>query len=135
MKTIAPEKMLSLVGVDNAESDRMAGEFESVAPLFARNDGWLHREVQAGRVTAEQIQFNAAPAFLVWHHTDGDCKWINAIQSYDSGYSSDIGFIGIQRIAERDGCKFIRFLTIRGGLARAGRKFGFKPLAVLIGTE
>lgn len=118
--------MIDLLPVGSVESDRAARQFESLAPANCRGDRWLSRSITTGETKVEQIQFNGIPAFLFWWHKSVDNGlWIDGCQSYDNDLDIAIAFAGASKLQHREGCSYVRFMTIRQGLAKAAEKYGY----------
>lgn len=127
VKTLDRAKLISLLSVSESETDRMAHLFEAVVPVSSRGDLSLSKLTSQGVYRAEQIQFNSQPCFLFWWSKtlDGGL-WVHAAQSYDNKGNIDVAFMGADAIRQREGCTYIRFMTLRSGLVRAAEKHGFK---------
>lgn len=126
MRVLTATNMIELLPIGQVEADAQAKQFESLAPANCRGDRWLSRSVATGHTTVEQIQFNSTPAFLFWWHKSvDDGLWIDACQSYASDVDIAIAFAAANKLQQRENCKYVRFMTIRAGLAKAAEKYGY----------
>lgn len=126
MKTLSPTDMIDLLPVGSVEADRAARQFESLAPANCRGDRWLSRSITTGETKVEQIQFNGVPIYLFWWHKSVDNGlWIDGCQSYNEKADIKVAFAAASKLQYREGCSYVRFMTIRQGLAKAAESFGY----------
>lgn len=126
--------MIGLLPVDAAEAAAMAAQFEAVAPLVCGDEMSLSQRVTEGIYSVQQITYNLRPAFLIWYSAcKGETLWIHAAQSYHCiGASTSVCYAGMQKLKEREGCRCIRWMTTRGGLARDAVAQGYKVEGVVL---
>jgi len=134
MKKLSEDEMIGLLDVETAEAVAMAAQFDALAPISCKNESSLSQLVTDGVYSVQQITYNLRPAFLVWYSVSSDgCLWVHAAQTYQCiGASSSVCFAGIQKLKERHGAKYVRWMTIRGGLARDARAHGYKVEGVVL---
>lgn len=128
MKKLTEDEMIGLVDVETADAAAMAAQFDAVAPMNCKDESSLSQLVTEGIYSVQQITYNLRPAFLLWYSAyPGEGLWIHAAQTYHCiGASSSVCFAGILMLKQRHGCKYIRWMTIRGGLVRDAKAHGYK---------
>lgn len=118
--------MIDLLPIGHVGSERVAQQFESLAPANCRGDRWLSRSITTGETKVEQVQFNGVPAFLFWWHKSVDSGlWVDGCQSYDNDVDIAVAFAAASKLKYREGCSYVRFMTIRRGLAKVAQDFGY----------
>lgn len=125
--------MVDLLPASLEDAESKAKLFEAIAPVNCRRDGWLHRAVVVKQLTVEQVAYNGQPAFLLWWHKSiDDGLWISACQSYDNDIPPQVAFLGIAKLRTREKCGYVRFMTIRAGLAHLAKKMGYQAEGVML---
>lgn len=127
MKTLTDIEMIELLPASDYEAMKMAFSFDSVSSLLSPDATFLSRAVTTGVIKCWQVKYNNIPAFMLWWHISSDNGlWIDACQSYGSDCPIDIAFMAVEKIKDGKGCKYVRFMTVRGGLVEVAKKAGYR---------
>lgn len=123
MKIVDFKNAFALTPCDTSAMVAAAEAFDSTQ---TRNKGQLRYLTLEGFLTAEQVNYNGQPAFVVWYCKTHDCALsINAAQSLQSGAPVEVVFLAVDQIARRENCESIRFASARRGLLSMGTKLGY----------
>jgi hypothetical protein len=135
MNILSQIALTELLPAGDAEALSMAEKFDAVAPVMVKDENNLSRAVSEGWYAMRRIDFNGSAAFMLWYSIspmDGGL-WIHASQSYHAeGVTSAVCFAGIELLAKMEKAPWIRFMTIRGGLARDAKKHGYVVEGVIL---
>lgn len=127
MKLESLNAAIELTRLSKVQAEMPANLFEHFAGLQFTTPGFLNYAVREGWLTAEQINFNGVPGFVMfWGVTMDHGLAINACQTLNQGVPIDVAFAAADLIRQREGLKFVRFASTRPGLLHCAEKFGFK---------
>lgn len=126
MKVVTLAQAITLTAATREVMEKAADAFDEIGCVQFSNPGALRRLVAEGFMTAEQVNVDGVPAFVIFYgKTADDGLAINACQSLRAGVSIEAAFAAAEAIRARDNLKHIRFASIRQGLLEVAARNGY----------
>lgn len=134
MQTLNPEQIIDLLPVNVAEADPILKEFEAAAPIECRTPGYCKRLVQEGFMTLTLVKWEGKRAYLLgWHITADHGFLLDLVQTLHSGCPMPVGIEATEELARKQGARYIRWTTLRKGIAKSlADRYGYQPEAVIL---
>lgn len=134
MTTLTPTELIELLPVELKDVDAILHRFEIAAPIECRDPGYVQRLVDEGFMKLHFICWHGKRAYLIgWHLSADNGFWLDLVQTLDAGAPASAGVEGTERLARSLNARYVRWVTLRRGIARKlADRFGYKPEAVIL---
>jgi len=133
VKTLSPDQLIELIAPEPALVDDAMRRFDITAPALCREPGYCRELIEEGWITPLQINWRDAPAFVVgWRMTTDRGLWIEVAQTLAAGAPTEALIDGVYLLSQREGARYIRFLTARRGLVKLGQQHGYHAEAIML---
>ncbi len=133
MKTLNADQLVELLWPDTATLNKALEQFDIASPALCREPGYCRELVAEGWTEPAQINWHGKPAFLItWRVTSDRGFWIDIAQTLNAAAPFSVLVQAGERLAALKQARYIRFLTMRRGLVKLAREFGYQPEAVLM---
>lgn len=133
MKTLSPEKMISLCPVTPAQLQVGEMLMAMVLPEFDNAEATLHAQVAEGFLKTVGIHQNGEVAYCVFYHIAvGGILYINGIQRMRRDATMDCALKGLDMLAAREKCGHIAGTARRAGFVRELMRDGYQTYGVMV---
>jgi hypothetical protein len=133
MKTLSAQELIELLPPTPDELGDGLAAFELSAPVMCREPGYLKELIDEGWMQASTIHVNGRPAFLIgWHISTDRGLWFDFVQSLSPDSDHAVAITTVERLAAQNGCRYVRWTTLRRGIVKWAQDFGYIPEAIIL---
>ena len=133
MKHLSENELIELIAPTPLVLERGLASFEVTAPILCREVGYLKQLVSEGWVETKVVVVNGEPAYLIgWHITPDQGFWFDFVVTLGSAASYQACVVAIERLAHEKKCRYVRWVTLRRGIAKWAKEQGYTAEAVIL---
>lgn len=134
MRVLTQDELIELLPATPAQVETCLAAFELAAPILCREPGYVKLLAAEGWIQTNVVAVDSEPAYLIgWHVTPDRGFWFDVVVSVNGRQIpyNQVAAI-VEKLAKEKHCRYVRWVTLRRGIAKWARDIGYQAEAVIL---